>query len=245
MHGGRRAANISAVNPLYPTLAALLLISVPAASAQGIFAKAIEKAQRTADQESYGGAINFPDGVTRFYVLGLNEIAEENKPSFKSSPGFVKLAEGLRAAGKSETADALAGKLNGLVEAAVPQVFAAAHSGAGTLKLDVTQELKTAATGLTDALRKAVEPALKEKLRAAVLEKAAADGLPEAFDAFVAASGAKLPDAKAALAALEEQAVTQAIEHVFGELSARERSYRAEPRVAADKVVTATFNTLK
>jgi hypothetical protein len=245
LRGGVRAVNLPFVKTPHLGLVLLVALSVPAVRAQGIYAKAIEKAQRTADQESYGGQLNFPDGVTRFYVLGLDEISETIKPGFRSSPGFVKLSEGLRAAGKAETADTLTGKLNGLVESAVTEVFGAARGGAGTLKLELSQELKVAATGLTDALRKAVEPALKEKLRALVLEKAAADELPAAFDAFVAASGAKLPDAKAALATLEEQAVTQAIEHVFGELAARERSYRADPRVAADKVVTATFNTLK
>lgn len=230
-------------------VALLLTIAAPAASAQGVFAKALEKAHKVADQESYGGEVSFPDGIARFYDLSLTEVAAANPPpTFVSSPGFVKLADGLRAAGKPETADALMAKLTQLLIEALPSaaqaVREAAAASAAVTPVGVS-ELRGGRNLLVDSLRKASEPKIKETLRPIV--KAAADqaGLMAAFDAFVAASGAKLPDSAAALTALEDQVVGQAVEVVFAYLAKQERIYRAYPERAPDKFVTAAFNMLK
>lgn len=226
-------------------LALLIVVSVPAASAQGIYSKAIEQAQRAADKESFGGEVNFPDSVARFFDLALNTVTAAGAPAFQSSPGFVKLADALRASGKPQPADALAGKLNEVLVAAMPQVAQAVRDGVGKLKLESMSGFKGSRAALTEALRPVVEPQLKEQLRTAVQQASVAAGLPAAFETFVAASGTKLPDPKAALATLEDQVVTQAFEHLIKGLAKLERTYRADPKTANDKVLNGMFYTLK
>jgi hypothetical protein len=230
----------------YPLRVALLLsVSVSAASAQGIYAKAIEKAQKVADQESYGGQVSFPDGIARFLDLGLTEAGATVPPPFAMSSGFAKLAEPLRAAGKGATADALTALLNKLLVEAVPQAAQAVRGGAGSVALDDIPSLKAGRNALVDTLRKGAEPRIKEQLRPLIHQAAETAGLPAAFDAFVAATGATLPDPKAALAVLEDQAMAQSLDVVFNYLARQERVFRNDPSKANDKFVTAAFNMLR
>jgi hypothetical protein len=70
-------------------------------------------------------------------------------------------------------------------------------------------------------------------------------GLPAAMDAFIAVSGAKIPDTKVALTALQDQAMNQALDHVFKYLERQERAYRSDPAQANDPFVKAAFNMLR
>lgn len=225
--------------------ALVIIASSPFASAQGIFSKAIEQARRVADKESFGGELNFPDGVARFFDLGLNEITAAPAPVFQTSAGFVKWSDKMRSEGKSEPAVALTAKLNQLVAGALPQVAQLVRAGVVKLKLDSSTDFKAGRTTLVDALRKVVSPGLKNQLRAGVAQAGEMAGLPAAFDAFIAASGAKISDPKAALGLLVDQAAAQAIDHVFLQLAKQETAYRADPARATDKTVAGIFNTLK
>lgn len=231
---------------LLPLRLALVIVAfAPFASAQGVFSKAIEQARRVADQESYGGELNFADGVARFFDLGLNEITAAPAPLYQASAGFVKLTDKLRSEGKSETALVLTTKLNQLLAETLPQVAQAVRAGVVKVKLDSSTDFKASPTALGDALRKVATPGLKDQLRPGVAQAGEAAGLPAAFDAFIAASGAKLGDSKAALGLLEDQAMAQAIDHVFLQLAKQETAYRADPARANDKTVTGMFITLK
>jgi hypothetical protein len=226
-------------------LVLLLVASAPFASAQGVFSKAIEQARRVADQESYGGELNFADGVVRFFDLGLNDITAAPAPLFQASAGFVKLSDKLRSEGKSEPALILTGKLNQALAESLPQVAQAVRAGVAKIKLDSSTDFKSSPTALVDALRKVAMPGLKDQLRPGVAQAGGAAGLPAAFDAFIAASGANVADPKAALGLIEDQVITQAIDHVFLQLAKQEAAYRANPASATDKTVTGVFNTLK
>jgi hypothetical protein len=226
-------------------LALLLLCSAPFASAQGIYAKAIEKAHKVADQESYGGQVSFSDGIARFLDLSLTEAAATVPPPFVMSAGFTKLAEPLRAAGKGAAADALTGILNKLVTDAVPQAVEAIRGATGTVALDDLASLRSNRNALLDTLRKGVEPKIKEQLRPLLQQAAESAGLPAAMDAFIAVSGAKIPDTKVALTALQDQAMNQALDHVFKYLERQERAYRSDPAQANDPFVKAAFNMLR
>lgn len=229
----------------HPLRVALLLsVSVSAASAD-IFTKARDQAQRVADQESYGGQVSFPDGIARFLDLSLTEAAATVPPPFAMSSGFAKLAEPLRAAGKGAPADALTALLNKLLVEAVPQAAQAVRGAAGSVALDDIPSLRAGRNALVDTLRRSAEPKIKEQLRPLIHQAAETAGLPAAFDAFVAATGAKLPDPKAALAALEDQTTAQALDVVFNYLARQERAFRSDPSQATDKFVTAAFNMLR
>ena len=223
----------------------LFLVLIPVVSAQGVYFKAIEQAHRFADKTSYGGEVNFPDGVARFFELGLGEITAGTPPAFKPSAGLTKLTETLRASGKPQPADALAEKLNKLLADANPQVAQAIRGGVATMKLEESGVYKASHTALVDSLRKIVEPVILDQLRSSVQQLAQTAGLPDAFDAFVTASAAKLADPKAALSALEDQIVLQVMDNLFTQLAKQERIYRADPLRSTDKLVVATFNTLK
>ena len=225
--------------------ALVIIASSPLASAQGVFSKAIEQARRVADKESFGGEINFPDGVARFFDLGLNEIIAAPAPVFQTSAGFVKWSDKMRSDGKPESASALTVKLNQLLAEALPQVAQLVRAGVVKLKLDSSTDFKAGRTTLVDALRKIVAPGLKDQLRAGVAQAGEMASLPAAFDTFIAASGAKISDPKAALGLLVDQAVAQAIDHVFLQLAKQETAYRADPARATDKTVAGVFNTLK
>jgi len=226
-------------------LALVFLCSVSAASAQGIYAKAIEKAHKVADQESYGGQVSFSDGVAKFLELSLTEAAATVPPPFVMSAGFTKLAEPLRAAGKGAAADALTGILNKLVTDVVPQAVDAVRGASGTVALDDLASLRASRTALVDTLRKSAEPKIKEQLRPLVQQAAESAGLPAAMDAFIAVSGARIPDTKVALAALADQVVNQALDHVFKYLERQERAFRNDPSQANDPFVKAAFNMLR
>jgi hypothetical protein len=223
----------------------LILVSAPVASAQGVYAKAISQARRVADQESAGGEMSFPGGVANFFNLELNTIAAGTPPVYAPSAGFVKLADALRTAGTPETADALAGKLSMLYGQTYPQVIEAVRGGVGRLNLDTSSDYRGSTTALVDALRKIVDGQAHTQLGATVQQAAETAELPAAFDAFMTASGAKLADPKAALAALEDQLITQALNTVFPLLAKQERIYRSDPQRATDKAVIAAFTRLK
>jgi len=226
-------------------LALVLLCSVSAASAQGIYAKAIEKAQKVADQESYGGQVSFPDGIAKFLEVSLTEAGATVPPPFVMSAGFAKLAEPLRAAGKGAAAEQLAGILNKLVTDAVPLAVQTVRGASGAVALDDLPSLRASRNALMDTLRKGAETKIKEQLRPLVLQAAEAAGLPAAFETFVAVSGANIPDTKAALTALADQAMNQALDHVFKYLERQERIFRNDPSRANDPFVKAAFNMLR
>ncbi len=226
-------------------IALLSLVFASAGPAQGIYAKAIEKAQKVADQESYGGQVSFPDGIARFLDASLNEAAALPPPAFAVSSGFTKLAEPLRAAGKGASADALTALLNQVLAQSVPLAAQTVRGAAGAVALDDIPSLRSGRNALVDTLRKGAEARIKEQLRPLVHQAAESVGLPAAFDAFVGATGAKLPDPRAALAALEDQATAQALDVVFGYLAKQERILRNDPSRTDDKFVTAAFNMLR
>ena len=233
------------MSPLPLRLPFLIIVLAPVVSAQGVYFKAIDQAHRFADKTSYGGEVNFPDGVARFFELGLNEIAAGPAPAFKPSAGFVKLTDALRASGKPQAADALAEKLNKLLADATPQVAQTIRGFVANMKLEASGPFKASPTALVDSLRKVVEPSILDQIRPSIQQLAQPIGVQEAFDAFVSASAAKLADPKAALSALEDQIVQQVMDNLFTQLAKEERIYRADPLRSTDKLVVATFNTLK
>jgi len=223
----------------------LLCVLVPVADAQGVFAKAIEKAQRTADQESYGGEINLPDGLARFFATTLSAAGTSEPPPLVMPSGVVKLAEPLIASGKRESADALASQLKKLLADALPPAAQALQGASASIATNELASLRASQNALTDGLRKSSESKLREELRPLVRQAAESAGLDATWTTFLTAADAKLANPKAALSAVEDQIADQALEHVFKVLARQERIYRAHPEQAEDKIVTAAFRTLK